>query len=110
MQTDYSIIATTFSTDARLVKRLHEYFQMRESKWPEALIKATTDEFNYAMSLRNGDLIQFRSAEFLNPSTVKVIIPRKNIYNFELPRGLEIKLDQIVWVSDAPTGAEVLEL
>lgn len=110
MQTDYSIIATTFSTDTRLVKQLHEHFQMLEAKWPEALIKATTDEFNYAMSLKNGDLIQFRSAEFLNISTVKITIPRKNIYNFELSRGLEVKLDQIVWVSDAPTGAEVLEL
>jgi hypothetical protein len=83
---------------------------MLEAKWPEALIKATTDTFNYAMSLKNGDLIQFQSAEFLNSKNVRITIPKKNIYNFELSRGLEVKLDQIVWVSDAPTGAEVLEL
>lgn len=75
---------------------------------PEALVKAVGDQpFEYALMLRDGTVIEFEGAE---PQRVGwILLDRPRIvnrgYNACFERGLEVRLDEIVLVSDAPHGS-----
>jgi hypothetical protein len=77
---------------------------------PPALIKAIEDHFDYALGLRNGQVIEFSEARLCRPfvfldgvqaSTIKALGYDRP--NFE--RGLDVRISEIAWVADAPHGS-----
>jgi hypothetical protein len=75
---------------------------------PEALAKAVSDNpFQYALMLRDGTIIEFEGAT--PPSAGWILLDRPKIvnrgYDACLERGMEVRLQEIVWVADAPHGS-----
>jgi hypothetical protein len=95
--------------------------QVCKSKYPPALLKATCDPFLYALGLRDGTVVDFESAEIYGEW---VTIHGENDESGrsgmsdesgessgsrwkgrDCPRGVDIRLSEIVWVADAPNGS-----
>ena len=76
-----------------------------------ALAKACFDEFDYAMKLSTGEVIDFSSAKVLNKEWVHLVIkpmkdqPKVNRIVYPAERGMDVRLADIVWVMDAPQGS-----
>ncbi|MCL5742485.1 MAG: hypothetical protein M1541_00965 [Acidobacteria bacterium] len=74
---------------------------------PYALAKAIGDSFQYALMLRDGTIIEFESAT--PPSTGWIMLHGPKIvnrgYDACFDRGMEVRLEEIVWVADAPHGS-----
>ena len=75
---------------------------------PEALAKAVSDNpFQYALMLRDGTIIEFEGATL--PSAGWILLDRPKIvnrgYDACLERGIEVRIEDIVWVADAPHGS-----
>ena len=79
-----------------------------------ALAKASIDPFDYACGLRSGAVIYFESVAAVNKEWVTLTgvravanIGERDDFtgppNFE--RGVEVRLDRIEWVADAPYGS-----
>lgn len=72
-------------------------------RYPNSLIKACVDEFSYALRLRSGDIIRFAFAE-IHGEFVTVSSPfgteRGNVFPF--PRGVDVRISDIVWCADDP--------
>lgn len=82
-----------------------EYEAMRLG-YPYPLAKATVDNFDYALKTKSGCMFRFSSATAVNDKWV--IIEGGyggNGYQAAHPRGTYIRLDEIVWVADAPEGS-----
>lgn len=88
-----------------------------EAKYGHHLLKSTIDEFDYAMRLVSGDLIYYNHAT-IEGDWVRVsdegIVPMRGFLsvscapptpNPPFERGLQIRLDAIAWVADAPFGS-----
>lgn len=82
--------------------------------YPPALAKACHDEFDYAMRLRTGELLRFGAAKAVNREWVTIIFDvgtfcpsGHNLFGqpWPLPRGVDIRVDSIAWVADAPEGS-----
>jgi transcriptional regulator with XRE-family HTH domain len=81
--------------------------------WPWALEKATCDPFNYALGLRNGAVITFTEATLTAAGWVLIAEPKilagpgASVYerSFTFERGMEVRVDEIAWVVDAPWGS-----
>jgi hypothetical protein len=77
--------------------------------WPDALIKATLDDFNYVLKLRSGEIIPFTSADAcVAPGWVRLQIDSTaELHHMPFPfsRGLDVRVGDIVWVADAPSGS-----
>lgn len=76
-----------------------------------ALAKACMDPFDYALRLRTGEVIRFESAMVLNKEWVRLTTKPyedEDTYHplaFPAPRGVEVRIADIVWVMDAPMGS-----
>jgi hypothetical protein len=83
-----------------------------------ALVKASQDPFDYAIKLRTGEVIRFESLKFLDDGWVEINgirfpgsecgfgVPRDcEGIPFPAPRGMDVRIADIVWVMDAPTGS-----
>ncbi len=76
-----------------------------------ALAKACQDPFDYALKLRTGEVIRFHSAEVYRPGWVHLGVfdpdqqPDKDRLPFKADRGVDVRIDDIVWVMDAPEGS-----
>ena len=80
--------------------------------WPPDLIKANSDDpFDYALQLRTGTIIRFTGAspygqKWVLLSGVDAIEqPPGFSLPYPVPRGLSVRLSDIVWVADAPEGS-----
>lgn len=87
--------------------------------WPEALAKALCDPHDYALGLEDGTVIRFQSAsadsidspwvhlEDIAGHTIKYQVPDhlRGSAPFTLPRGIDVRVDNIAWVVDAPMGS-----
>lgn len=80
--------------------------------YPPALVKACEDQFDYRLRLRTGELIRFSEAEPVSPEWVHLntanlykVPPSMDEGRLDCPRGLDVRLDAIVWVQDAPFGS-----
>jgi hypothetical protein len=88
-------------------------------RYPPSLLKAVSDPFDYALRLRTGEVIQFQSAE-LNGDYVTLTLhgglgDHADTYNphgqdgprleYPCPRGVDVRLSEIVWCADAPEGS-----
>lgn len=74
-----------------------------------ALAKACEDyPFDYALKLLSGEVIRFWKAEIIRPGWIHLDLlpldhqPEKDCLPFTGRQGIDIRIDQIVWVMDAP--------
>jgi hypothetical protein len=84
--------------------------------YPPSLLKAAEDYFEYALRLQTGEIIFFRQAE-IHGNYVRLHMdgePKCDSQCFTddnptLPfifaRGIDIRLQSIVWCADAPNGS-----
>lgn len=80
---------------------------------PDALAKACVDSFEYMLGLRTGQVIQFGSAEVsqdhkwvhLAPSDFERDDPFMTGIEAPFERGIDVRVEDIVWVADAPYGS-----
>jgi len=79
-----------------------------------ALAKACLDDFDYALRLKSGEVIRFACAEWHGNGwlTLNGIDPAEDFrppHRQDLPfpaaRGVDVRLDDILWVMDAPCGS-----
>lgn len=89
-------------------------------RYPDALLKALNDPFDYALKLRTGDVIRFCEAK-INGDWVHlyahckvapyghcqgpVEISPVPIGEWNADRGIDVRFSDIVWVVDAPRGS-----
>ena len=81
---------------------------------PDALIKALSDHFDYAMGLRNGQIIRFEEAHLssngewvhlsVTPDMHGDKTPMKGV-EYPFDRGVDVRIDEIAWCADAPHGS-----
>lgn len=79
---------------------------------PPALRKACCDPFDYACGLRTGEVVRFNQAEVHGEwVTLRGMPDSKGAYEaidgmpYPCPRGVDVRLADIVWVADAPNGS-----
>ena len=92
---------------------------LQERGVPRALAKSCVDPFDYLLKLRTGELFQYQSCEIshdckwahltqanlmaaLGPNSSRCT-PDEHSPPFE--RGVDIRIDDIVWVADAAWGS-----
>jgi hypothetical protein len=84
-------------------------------KYPDSLLKATCDPFEYALKLRTGEVWYFTEAR-IDGDYVHLDFTNHPLYNVPygekpnpLPhcfeRGVEVRASDIVWCADAPDGS-----
>ena len=83
-------------------------------KYPPSLLKACCDPFDYALGLRDGKVLFFNKAS-INGEWVFIHLNwdgdnhqehfNPEIFGYPMCRGIDIRLDQIIWCADAPTGS-----
>ena len=87
--------------------------------WPEVLIKAVDDPFDYAVKLKDGSLIFFEYAIPRGSGNEWVHLVLNDLHqgsnayqqslNYRLgvgkDRGLEVRVSEIIWAADAPYGS-----
>jgi len=75
----------------------------------KALAKACQDPFDYALRLRTGEVVLFTEAWLLNKEWVRLEVkptqPPRQSLPYPAPRGIDVRLSDIVWVMDAPEGS-----
>lgn len=74
--------------------------------------KACEDHFEYALGLRDGTVFYFREAErdgrdwlHLSPVTSHNVPSVDGERQFTFERGLQVRIADIAWISDAPFGS-----
>lgn len=73
-------------------------------RFPESLAKACSDEFDYAMGLKSGDVIRFRSAR-IDGDFVHLDGEEISGLRYPCPRGVDVRISEIMWCADAPEGS-----
>lgn len=96
-------------------RRLEEsYTRLILAGWPDTLIKACSDPFTYALKLRDGSIIQFEHAseginlKWAHLTNVQFLAADRLKTEFApmtFDRGIDVRIDDIVWVADAPWGS-----
>jgi hypothetical protein len=78
---------------------------------PPALVKAVGDRFQYACRLRTGDIVRFTGAAICGEyATLELDTqlwpgdPARDV-PYPFPRGLDVRIEDIVWCGDAPDGS-----
>jgi hypothetical protein len=88
-------------------------FERQVQNWPRALTKAASDYFTYALGLRNGTVIRFSEATptaggfWVWLKEPDILSGPGNVPScgFSFDRGLEVRVEEIAWVADAPWGS-----
>jgi hypothetical protein len=89
-------------------EKLHEHLL-----GSHVLAKACVDPFDYALKLRTGEVIRFIRAEYLRPGWIWIDFlspdeqPPGHGIPFDTERGMDVRIDEIVWVMDAPEEGRV---
>lgn len=77
-------------------------------KYPPSLLKAASDYFDYALQLRTGEIIRFSQAaihgEFVTLE-LQDNHEQPNALPYPFPRGVDVRISDIVWCADAPEGS-----
>lgn len=81
-------------------------------KYPSALLKAFADPFDYAAQIKNGPYIRFETVLIRgNWITFSPAGTGQGFARFlpptypSCPRGIDVRLSDILWVADAPDGS-----
>lgn len=79
------------------------------------LIKSMMDPFDYALKLRSGETVRFEYADSIGGGWVRLTLkywddPSMGVGKderiaFPAPRGVDVRISDIVWVMDAPMGS-----
>ena len=79
-----------------------------------ALAKACEDyPFDYALKLLSGEVIRFSGAAVIRPGWIHLDLlapdeqPEEDCLPFTGRQGIDVRIDQIVWVMDAPEEGRV---
>jgi hypothetical protein len=83
---------------------------------PDALVKACSDPFDYAMGLRTGPVIRFESATLSTDHQWIHVAVQHHGYDADAPDvmtgcpftfecGVDVRVSDIMWVADAPNGS-----
>lgn len=83
------------------------------ARLPEALVKALSDPFDYALGLRDGTTVRFEQAriagDFVHLEGVTEWNGKRlgvqGHFPYTLDRGIDVRLSEIAWVADAPMGS-----
>jgi len=76
-------------------------------RYPDSLVKAHFDHFRYALKLITGETLFFTDADILGDyATLTLDKSPGSDDGFELnaPRGVDVRIDQIVWCIDTGNG------
>lgn len=82
-----------------------------ETIWPPSLVKAVGDNWDYAMGLMDGSTLLFSqvsphaSGEWLHLDDPRPQTGPLASLTISWERGMDIRLTQVAWVSDAPFGS-----
>jgi len=84
-----------------------------QRKYPPALLKAASDYFDYAVQLSTGERIFFCHARLHGDWVTLLDVntdstparPWEVTLGIPAPRGLDVRLDAIIWAADAPWGS-----
>ena len=80
----------------------------------KALVKSLCDPFSYAIKLRTGEIIYYEEARIIKPRKEFLHLRgakwddethEKSWHEEEFPRGIDVRISDIVWVKDAPFGS-----
>jgi hypothetical protein len=82
-------------------------------KYPPAILKAMGDPFIYAIGLRDGTVLFIECVTEIHGDWITVRLSEETSEHVErmrrtfppCPRGLNIRLSDIVWAADAPYGS-----
>ena len=79
-------------------------------RYPDALEKACSDPFDYAIGLKNGTVIRFHEVisyrnGWLGLRNVEVSGAGDMADTFSFERGIDVRVSDISWVCDAPQGS-----
>src|SRR5690348_16018807 len=78
---------------------------------PPALVKAFDDQpWNYALGLRDGHIIRFGGAKLCKGGKWITLLEFNGSIeisgvNHKFPRGIDVRISDIMWVADAPDGS-----
>lgn len=88
---------------------IEEGAQLAAAGWPPALVKAVFDSFQYAAFVLHLGEVEFESAEDAGGGWVRLrpgdVGGPAGRLSFPFPRGVEVRLEDIRWVADAPSGS-----
>ena len=76
-----------------------------ERKYPPSLVKACTDHFDYALCLSTGHVVRFTHAQISGEYCTIHGDDIGLVLKYPCPRGVDIRVADIVWCADAPTGS-----
>lgn len=71
---------------------------------PPSLVKACYDPFDYAVGLRGGIWIRFEQAKVYGDYVRLDGVIETNL-EYPMPRGVDVRIEDIVWCADAPEGS-----
>ena len=80
-------------------------------RYPQSLLKACGDQFDYACKLTTGEIISFGNATIRGEYCTLNVNPASHMHDgpsnlpHPFPRGIEVKISEIVWCADAPNGS-----
>ena len=95
------------SFDVDTVDIIATEVQLESFGWPDALIKACCDVFEFELQLRTGTVIRFSHARPVNREWVHIVlddVDQKHSMS-RCPRGIDVRVADIVYVADAPDGS-----
>lgn len=70
-------------------------------EWPYTLQKAISEGGDYTLRLSNGDTFRFNEANFSSKHWVRL----EEVHNgngFNYTKGVDIRVSEILWISEAP--------
>ena len=86
-------------------KELADYREL-EIVGSEALLKSVNDPFDYALKLRSGETIRFTKSTIIWKGWIHLSgigqCGECTGLPYPAPRGIDVRLSDIVWVMDAP--------
>lgn len=75
----------------------------------DVLVKSTMDSFDYLIRLRTGELIRYSEAKIVSQGWLHLEGARLDTGRQDdgekFPRGIDVRVDDIVWAKDAPYGS-----
>lgn len=76
-----------------------------QARYGRAFTKSLYDPFDYALKLRTGEVIRYEHASLAGTEWAHLHQARDYPEGEEYPRGIDIRLSEVVWVKDAPQGS-----
>jgi hypothetical protein len=80
-----------------------------QHRLPPSLIKACGDSFYYSLRLSTGEIIRFGEAsihgDYAHLTLTDADAGINDLLPYRFERGIDVRIDAIVWCADAPEGS-----